>query len=41
MKLPRNLSGADLAKGLERLGYAVTRQQGSHLRLTRLGGGTT
>ena len=34
MKLPRNLSGEDLAKVLERLGYQVTRQTGSHLRLT-------
>ena len=34
MKLPRNFSGADLAKRLGRLGYAVTRQTGSHLRLS-------
>ena len=34
MKLPRDVSGADLAKRLGRLGYAVTRQTGSHLRLT-------
>ena len=34
MKLPRDLSGTDLAKALERLGYAVTRQTGSHIRLT-------
>jgi predicted RNA binding protein YcfA (HicA-like mRNA interferase family) len=34
MKLPRDLSGDDLAKALERLGYLVTRQNGSHLRLT-------
>lgn len=34
MKTPRNLSGADLAKALRRLGYAITRQSGSHLRLT-------
>ena len=33
MKLPRDVSGADLAKGLGRLGYEVTRQTGSHLRL--------
>ncbi len=33
-KLPRDLSGADLAAALTRLGYAVTRQTGSHLRLT-------
>ena len=34
MRLPRDVSGAELAKRLERLGYRVTRQTGSHLRLT-------
>jgi predicted RNA binding protein YcfA (HicA-like mRNA interferase family) len=34
MKLPRDLSGADLIKRLERLEYAKTRQSGSHVRLT-------
>ena len=34
MKLPRDLSGRELAKMLERYGYHVTRQVGSHLRLT-------
>jgi predicted RNA binding protein YcfA (HicA-like mRNA interferase family) len=34
MKLPRDISGADLAKRLGRLGYEITRQTGSHLRLT-------
>ena len=34
MKLPRDLSGDELAKALERLGYQATRQTGSHLRLT-------
>ena len=34
MKLPRDLSGADLAKLLTKAGYRVTRQTGSHLRLT-------
>ena len=33
MKLPRDISGAELAKALERLGYRITRQTGSHLRL--------
>jgi len=28
------LSGAQLAKALTRIGYSVTRQTGSHLRLT-------
>lgn len=35
MRLSRDVSGADLAKRLERLGYHVKRQTGSHLRLTR------
>jgi predicted RNA binding protein YcfA (HicA-like mRNA interferase family) len=34
MRVPRDLSGAELVKRLERLGYGVTRQTGSHLRLT-------
>lgn len=34
MKLPRDLSGARLAKALTRVGYSITRQTGSHLRLT-------
>ena len=34
MKIPRNLSGKELIKILEKLGYEVTRQKGSHVRLT-------
>ena len=34
MKLPRDLSGAELVKALRRVGYNVTRQSGSHVRLT-------
>jgi predicted RNA binding protein YcfA (HicA-like mRNA interferase family) len=34
VKLPRNVSGADLARALRRLGYEVTRQRGSHTRIT-------
>jgi len=34
MKLPRDLSGAELAKALARIGYRVSRQTGSHIRLT-------
>ena len=34
MKLPRDLSGAQLVKALSRIGYSTTRQTGSHLRLT-------
>jgi predicted RNA binding protein YcfA (HicA-like mRNA interferase family) len=35
MKLPRDLSGTDLVKALGKVGYRVTRQTGSHVRLTR------
>ncbi len=39
MKLPRDVSGRGLARSLEVLGYKITRQTGSHIRLTtRLGG---
>ncbi len=34
MRLPRNLSGDDLAKLLRVYGYEITRQRGSHMRLT-------
>ena len=34
MRLPRDVSGDDLASALADLGYRVTRQTGSHLRLT-------
>ena len=34
MKLPRGLTGAELVRRLQRLGYVVTRQTGSHIRLT-------
>jgi predicted RNA binding protein YcfA (HicA-like mRNA interferase family) len=39
MRLPRDLSGPDLIRLLTKLGYAVTRQAGSHVRLTTLGRG--
>ena len=39
MKTPRDLSGQELAKALRKLGYAVTRQNGSHLRVTTQQGG--
>ena len=35
MKLPRDWSGEELARRLRRVGYSVTRQSGSHMRLTR------
>jgi predicted RNA binding protein YcfA (HicA-like mRNA interferase family) len=34
MRIPRDISGVDLAKKLGKLGYQITRQTGSHLRLT-------
>lgn len=34
MRLPRDVSGDDLANALSDLEYRVTRQTGSHLRLT-------
>ena len=34
MKLPRGLSSPELAKALSRVGYRITRQSGSHIRLT-------
>ena len=34
MRVPRNLSSGDLIKVLKTLGYQVTRQAGSHIRLT-------
>jgi predicted RNA binding protein YcfA (HicA-like mRNA interferase family) len=39
MKIPRDLSGSDLARSLRQLGYVVTRQHGSHLRITTQVGG--
>lgn len=33
-KLPRNLSGQDLIMYLRKMGYTVSRQAGSHIRLT-------
>ena len=34
MRLPRDLSGSDLAQTQGNLGYSIARQTGSHLRLT-------
>ncbi len=36
MKVPRHISGNDLIKVLRKYGYQVTRQTGSHVRLTRI-----
>ena len=40
MKLPRDLSSDDLIKKLFQLGYEVSRQTGSHIRLTTSENGT-
>lgn len=34
MRLPRDVSGSNLAKSLRVLGYEITRQKGSHIRVT-------
>jgi predicted RNA binding protein YcfA (HicA-like mRNA interferase family) len=34
MKLPRNLSGVELARALGKVGYVVSRRKSSHIRLT-------
>jgi len=39
MKLPRDLTGLQLVKNLEVLGYRITRQTGSHIRVTTLQSG--
>ena len=39
MRLPRDLDGAELARALGKLGYRITRQTGSHIRLTTTEGG--
>ena len=34
MKLPRDIDGEELARKLDKYGYKITRQTGSHIRLT-------
>jgi predicted RNA binding protein YcfA (HicA-like mRNA interferase family) len=34
MKLPRDISGPERTRALKKLGYEITRQTGSHLRVT-------
>jgi predicted RNA binding protein YcfA (HicA-like mRNA interferase family) len=34
VKVPRDVSGRELAQALRKLGYTVTRQKGSHMRVT-------
>lgn len=36
MRLPRDIGGEELAGLLRRYGYEITRQTGSHLRLTTM-----
>jgi len=40
LRLPRDVAGHDLARALSRFGYVVTRQTGSHIRLTSKSKGT-
>jgi predicted RNA binding protein YcfA (HicA-like mRNA interferase family) len=35
MKLPRDISGAEAVKVLERLSFSITGQTGSHVRMAR------
>ncbi len=39
MRIPRDLNGTDLANQLRQFGYSITRQSGSHMRLTRIDAG--
>jgi predicted RNA binding protein YcfA (HicA-like mRNA interferase family) len=39
MKLPRDVDGRQLAKALHVLGYEITQQKGSHIRVTTQQGG--
>jgi len=39
MRIPRDVGGSDLVQLLKRYGYIVTRQTGSHIRLTTQQGG--
>lgn len=39
MRIPRDVGGEELAKLLKRHGYELTRQVGSHMRLTTQQGG--
>lgn len=34
MKLPRDVAARDLVRALANYGYSITRQKGSHIRLT-------
>ena len=36
MKWPRDVSGGEAVKALERLGFSVSRQTGSHVRMAQV-----
>jgi len=40
LKVPRNVSGSKLVRALQRFGYSLVRQTGSHARLTTTQGGS-
>ena len=35
MKIPRDLSGDELIRKLQKIGYVIVRQKGSHIRLSK------
>jgi predicted RNA binding protein YcfA (HicA-like mRNA interferase family) len=39
VKLPRDVTASELVRALTRFGYVVTRQTGSHIRMTTAEGG--
>jgi predicted RNA binding protein YcfA (HicA-like mRNA interferase family) len=39
MKLPRDISAQELIKSMQKLGYVISRQRGSHIRLKTLSNG--
>ncbi len=39
MKIPRDITGKEFAKNVKMFGYKVTRQSGSHIRLTTFSNG--
>ena len=39
MRIPRDLSGKQLIKHLEKYGYEVTNQRGSHIKITTVKNG--
>jgi predicted RNA binding protein YcfA (HicA-like mRNA interferase family) len=37
VKVPRDVSGAEAVRAFQRLGFAVVRQEGSHIRMGKAG----